>query len=79
MFIPSPFNFCPVFLNQPCDLIQLVATEVAGPCKFEGSYPILRVSTTFSNIHMHGLATIEAEKEDTIPSKVMENSGHVFD
>lgn len=58
--------------------IQLMATEVAGPCKPDWTHPILCISTTFSNVNVHWFATVETEKEESVPLKIVENGGHLF-
>src|SRR3989304_5314635 len=65
MLIPAPFDSRPVLFDQPRDLVQFIATEIAGPRKLEWTHPILCISPTLRNMNMHWLALIEAEEEET--------------
>jgi len=78
MFIPSPFNFISVLFNQLRDCVQFMTAEVARSRKLERLHPLLHIAATLRNVNVHRFTTIEAEKEETIASKVMENSGHLF-
>ena len=40
MLIPATFDSRPVLFDQPRDLVQFIATEIAGPRKFEWPHPI---------------------------------------
>jgi hypothetical protein len=75
---PFPFNFVSVLFNQPRDLAQLMATEVARSGQLKWLQPVLRIAPTLGNMNVHRLAPIKAEKEESITKQAMKNGRHLL-
>jgi hypothetical protein len=69
-------DFFTVFLDQASDLIQFMTTKIPRFRQFQRLKPKLCITSFFGHMYMDGFASVEAEKEEAIPSETLKDRQH---